>query len=402
MKHRWLALAVLCCFLCSGCGSLGNKSYISVTPHQEQLVESNTGNVSASDYLELTEAVERIVEGGTEQGVIFVPNYDQNVLEIQLNEIIRNVTKNNPIGAYAVEQIDYELGTNSGQAAIALNIGYIHDRAEIRRIEQVEDMDQAQDLIKEALDECNTGVVMRIASYQRMDFTQFVEDYVDTYPELVMERPEVTVSVYPDNGQDDQVVELKFTYQTSRETLRNMQTQVRKVFDSAVLYVSGDGEDQEKFSQLYSFLMERYDYKIKTSITPSYSLLHHGVGDSKTFAVVYAAMCRLSGLECLVVSGTRSGEAWYWNIVHDGQRYFHVDLLRSAEFGKFVELTDGQMEGYVWDYSRFPACSSDPSEHFQTTETTDEDLKEKNTETLPETTEDAAETSVSTESEKIE
>ena len=177
-----------------------------------------------------------------------------------------------------------------------------------------------------------------------------------------------------------------------------MQTQVRKVFDSAVLYVSGDGEDREKYAQLYSFLMERYDYKIETSITPSYSLLRHGVGDCKTFAVVYAAMCRLSGLECLVVSGTRAGEAWYWNIVRDGQRYFHVDLLRSAQVGKFVELTDGQMEGYVWDYSRFPECSADASEPPQTTETTDEELTQNNSETVPETTMNAQETSVSTES----
>lgn len=402
MKRKWIALVILCCFVCSGCGSLGNNSYISVTPHQEQPVESNTGNVTASDYFELAEALKTFVESGTEEGVISVPNYDKNVLETHLTEIIQNVTGNNPIGAYAVEWISYELGTNSGQAAIALNIRYIHDRAELRRIEQVKDMMQAQELIKEALNECNTGVVMRITGYQQMDFTQFVEDYVDTYPELVMERPEVSVNVYPDNGQDDQVVELKFTYQTSRETLRNMQTQVKRVFDSAVLYVSGDAEEREKFSQLYSFLMERYDYQIETSITPSYSLLRHGVGDCKTFAVVYAAMCRLSGLECLVVSGTRAGEAWYWNIVHDGERYFHVDLLRSAEAGDFAELTDSEMEGYVWDYSRFPECPADPPEDPQLPDTTEENGLEETTETVPEETTDPSIPPDSTGPEKIQ
>ena len=45
--------------------------------------------------------------------------------------------------------------------------------------------------------------------------------------------------------------------------------------------------------------MERYDYRIETSITPAYSLLRHGVGDSRAFAVVYAAMCQQAGLECL-------------------------------------------------------------------------------------------------------
>ena len=72
---------------------------------------------------------------------------------------------------------------------------------------------------------------------------------------------------------------------------------MKPVFESAVLYVSGDGAEKQKFSQLYAFLMERFDYKVETSITPAYSLLRHGVGDSRAFATVYAAMCRLAGLE---------------------------------------------------------------------------------------------------------
>ena len=53
---------------------------------------------------------------------------------------------------------------------------------------------------------------------------------------------------------------------------------------AGMLYVSGEGEDFQKFSQLDGFLMERFDYKFETSITPAYSLLHHGVGDSRAFA----------------------------------------------------------------------------------------------------------------------
>ena len=128
------------------------------------------------------------------------------------------------------------------------------------------------------------------------------------------------------------------------------------MFDAAVLYVSGEGEDYQKYSQLYAFLMERFEYKFETSITPAYSLLRHGVGDNRAFATIYAAMCRSAGLECLTVTGTRSGEPWTWNIVLDNGCYYHVDLLRSNLSGQFRELTDAQMHTYVWDYSAYPEC----------------------------------------------
>ena len=113
-------------------------------------------------------------------------------------------------------------------------------------------------------------------------------------------------------------------------------------------------------SMLYAFLMERFEYKQETSITPAYSLLRHGTGDSRAFAQVYAAMCRDAGLTCMTVTGTRDGEPWTWNILLDGEEYYHVDLLRCSENGRYREQTDAEMEGYVWDYSEYPACTGSP------------------------------------------
>ena len=104
--------------------------------------------------------------------------------------------------------------------------------------------------------------------------------------------------------------------------------------------------------------MERFNYKVETSITPAYSLLCHGVGDSEAFATVFAAMCRNAGLECHTVSGTRAGEAWFWNMIREGDVYYHVDLLQSKAAGQLQRWTDDQMQGYVWDYSAYPAAGT--------------------------------------------
>ncbi len=351
-------LLLLLCVLLSGCSP--SNTYISVEPHQEQSMEGNPGDTVVSNAEELRQAMEELVERGEEQGIIFVPNYDSKSLETDLDRIHRDLMRIHPVASYAVEEISYELGTNSGQRAVALNIQYLYSKSEIRSIEQISTMDQAKKRIETALNDCSPGLVMRISDFRETDFAQFVEDYMEENPQRVMELPVVSANVYPGYGLPDQVVELKFTYQTSRDTLRSMQEQVRRIFDASVLYVSMDAAEHEKYTQLYAFLMERFDYQVETSITPAYSLLRHGVGNSETFAVVFAAICHQNGLECRVISGTRDGEAWYWNLLREGDQYYHVDLLRSAQSGGMLEQTDGQMSGYVWDYSRFPVAEDIP------------------------------------------
>ena len=185
-----------------------------------------------------------------------------------------------------------------------------------------------------------------------MDFGQLVHDFGQENPNVLIEIPQVTVSVYPQEG-TERVVDLRFAYQTGRDTLHTMRDYVEPVFASAALYVSSEESENIKFARLYTFLKERNDYQVKTSVVPAYSLLRHGVGDSKAFAMVYAAMCREAELDCSMVNGTRNGEPWFWNMICVDGAYYHVDVLG---FGGFSQLTDAQMGGYVWDYSAYPEC----------------------------------------------
>lgn len=354
MKPRILYLTVFLCLLLTGC-SWFDGSYVHVTPHREQGSSSQGEAVSASNYSQLLSVLEGMVSSGTESGVINVANYDRDMVEVNMTAAVQYVRNRYPVGAYAVEQMEFEVGTNSGKPAIAVNVTYRHSRIEIQRIQKVETMEEAEIIIGEALKAYDAAVVLQVQEFQEMDFSQLVKDFAEEQPESIMETPQVTAGIY--GSGTARVVELAFTYQNSRDQLRQMQSQVQPVFDSAALYVSGDGSDNQKYSQLYAFLMERFDYKQETSITPAYSLLRHGVGDSRAFAVVYASMCRRAGLECRIVTGTRNGEPWTWNMVRDGELYFHVDLLRSSLSGGFREYTDGEMGGYVWDYSNYPACN---------------------------------------------
>lgn len=354
MKTRIILMLLTCSLLLAGCSWL-DGSYVSVEIHQEQRQNGQTEIISAVNYLELMAAMEELIAAGAQNGVIHVPDYNTGSVEAGMSIAAAYATTNSPLGAYAVEEIHYEVGTSSGLPAVAVSITYRHSLAEIQRIRQVADVAEAEKTIAKTLEDCAASVVLLIENYTEKDFVQMVEDYVGQHPAAVMETPQVVEGIYGTG--DSRVVELIFTYQNSRDSLRQMKKQVEPVFDAAVLYVSGDGAQRQKFSQLYAFLMERFDYTLETSITPAYSLLHHGVGDSRAFATVYASMCRDAGMECLVVTGTRSGEPWTWNMVLDNGHYYHVDLLRCSELGYYREMTDGQMSGYVWDYSAYPASA---------------------------------------------
>lgn len=352
-----ILLAALCLLL-SGCGRTLDGGYVSIRPHEQQGNPIQPASISASDYATLCRVLENLVAVGTENAVIDVSSYDQYHVADDMERAAAHITAVYPVGAYAVESIVHEIGLGGGTPAISVDISYIHGRSELRQIKNVADMTGAAEHIGEALQDFDTGLVLLVEDYAETDIAQMVADFADANPDLVMETPQVAVGLYPEEG-ERRVVELIFSYQTSRDALRAMRTQVQRVFESASLYVSSDSTDARKYEQLYNFLMERFDYQIETSLTPSYSLLSHGVGDSKAFAAVYAAMCRQTGLDCRIITGTRGGEPRYWNMIYVDGYYYHVDLLECSASGRFLRHTDGQMTGYVWDYSAYPAAAGE-------------------------------------------
>ena len=351
MKRLFVTLlALLLLLLCTGC-RLWDGSYVSISPHRVEYDQQGQAPGVVGTYSQLRTFVLGMVDAGQQEAVITLSDYPQPEVEADIVQLIGYIREEYPIGAWAVSEIRYEFGQN----LLSLEIDYHRSKADIDRILSLRGLSSAKTAIASALENCQSSLVLQVSGYHDIDLVQYIADYAAEHPDLVMELPQVTAQVYPQSG-TVRILELQFTYQTSRESLRSMSGQVRQVFSSARLYVAPEASDSVRISQLCSFLMERFDYTLQTSITPSYSLLCHGVGDSRAFAQVYAAMLRQSGLEAMTVSGTYEGESRFWNIVRDGETYYHVDLLECARLGYCLLRTDGEMSGYVWDYSAYPAC----------------------------------------------
>lgn len=355
MKKRMVALLLALSLSMTGCSWMDGY-YANVTPRQWKSHTDRDERRAASDYASLRAALEDMIRSAEESRVIHVAEFDQDRVKISMDMAIRYAIYSFPIGAYAVEEIHYQIGDSGGVPAIEVEITYKRSYMEIHKIHTVADMDEAVELLTQKLEGHESDVVLMVEDYDKLDIVQLVQNYALDHPDLVMEIPQVTTEVYPNVGKT-RVLEIRLSYQNSREALRKMQEQTAPLFTSAEMYVTPDASDVVKYTQLYTFLMERFDYQMETSITPAYSLLRYGVGDSRAFATVYAAMCRRIGLECLVVTGTREGKPWSWNIICDNGQHYHMDLLG----GVFREQLDAAMSGYVWDYSAYPACTMENS-----------------------------------------
>ena len=354
MRGRAFVALALALVLLGGCGWM-DGSYVSVTPHQVDLGQTGEGTVrSVRNYTELRGALIGMIDSGTEEALFSLAEYPREEVPENLRRAVEYAQGIYPVGAYAVDTIAYNFGTGLGASALSVNITYRRSRAQIESIRTVRWTSGAKKAVEEALDQLSDTLVLQITGYQETDFSSMILDYARRNPDRVMEVPGVSVRTFPDQG-DTRVVELSFHYHSDREALRAMREQVQPVFSSAALYVSGDAEERTKFHQLHTFLMGRADYTIEATVTPAYSLLCQGVGDSRAFAQVYAAMCSRIGLEARMVSGKRSDELWWWNLVRIDGTWYHMDLMGGSQFEL---LTDEQMTGYEWDREAYPAASA--------------------------------------------
>lgn len=341
----FLALVVI--LLLCGCG-LFSETYVSTRVHQGSNHNSQTGQQIASSYPEIYSALTTLIGHGDATGVIVLPDLSEQVGLSYMQAAVKNVLSQDPVGAFAVDRIEYDMGSNAGRTAVAVRIFYSRSLSDIARIKTVKNIEEAEKAISLSLEEAAGSIVLRIEQYTKIDFAALVRTCWEENPMMIMEIPQVMTAVYPQNGVT-RLVELTFTYQHTQEELLKMQALVRPVFTSAELYVQSERAARIKFQQLYSFLMERSEYKIRSSVTPAYSLLQEGIGDSEAFACVYAAMCRQAGLECRVITGTKDGALWSWNRVVINNRVYYIDLIEAERTGKLQYRTASEMNGYLWE-----------------------------------------------------
>lgn len=385
-----LAALFLLFLTLTGC-SLAPDEYLYVEPHVDSSVqEDNADALTAENYTSLKNAILRLIRAGNTEGVIRVTNYDGDV-EKDLPEAAYAVSKQDPLGAYAVDYMTHSCTQIVSYYEIRINITFRRTAEEIAAIATTSTQERLEERLSEALQNYQDKLTVRISNYrdQAESIPVFVETYCTEHPEEIMERPSVSVSVYPESG-NVRILEIQFGYTNEPQVLTSMQKSVSSSLVGAAEYIRYRQTDLDKAELLFTYLTERFHYATEETATPLYAALCRGIADPTGLAQAWQLICDRAGVECYTVSGLRNGEPYVWNMISADGFYRHVDLTKCVlDTHELLLLTDEDMVEYYWNTEQYPACEApeEPTEEPPTEEppTEEPSTEEPSTEETPDT-----------------
>lgn len=361
MKRFLWSLALL--LVLTGCSALIPNEYLVVSPHANSGAPADDADaVTAENYLSLKNAILNLVRTGQTEGVIRVTNYDGDVSS-DLAEAAYEVCKQDPLGAYAVDYMTHSCTQIVSYYEIRVSITFRRTVEEIARIQSISTQYQLQERLHYALDRYSSRLTLRLSNYrqQDQDIPNYVAEYCAANPATIMETPSVSVSVFPESG-SVRILEINFTYTNTPENLNAKASAVQQSIDAAAEYIRYREDDRDKLQLLFTYLMERFQYREAETATPLYSALCGGIADSAGLAQAWQLICDQAGVECYTVTGMRDGQVCTWNIVGVDGGYRHLDLQRCVlQLEQLTLWTDGEMGSYYWSTDQYPACQAAPA-----------------------------------------
>lgn len=351
-----IAALVLLLSVLTGCTRLSAGEYLSIQPHEEAAPQTEQTNaVVVEDYLGLRTAVKDFVRAGQTEGIIRVNSYEGDV-ESDLTEVVYEVSKTDPFGAYAVEYMTHECVRIVSYYEIRIHTTFRRSLQELEAVEIIVSRKQLETRLERAMEQGEELLLLQMNDYQDQDLAAMIQTYCLEHPDVVVETPAVEVQMYPQSGRQ-RILEVRLSYSLPRETLLERRTAVRETVDGAAEYIRYREKPLDKAQLLYTYLITRFSYTEQETVTPVYSALCEGTADPLGLAQGWKLICDKAGVECYVVQGLRNGQPYTWNIFSLGGEYRHADLAQCVlERGGLILRTDKNMGEYHWDTSLYPAC----------------------------------------------
>lgn len=361
MKHRivpTLLATVLLLGCLSGCRSaeyLHIQEHIDPFSYKETTEATETPRLTAGSYYELRSVLISLVTDGAEHSEIFLEDYPADA-DSDMKRLVNYMTQVDPVGAYAIDYVNYELSPGQRERSVTFDLVYRRSAGEIAAIRSVRGNEQADKLVFAALEEFAPSVTLQISGYKQEDFEKTIREYCLYHPEKTVMCSEVSASVYPESG-NVRVVEFHFTYEQTKDELRNTVSDTAVALSSAYNYMRYGQTQTDCASLALSYLSGRFQY-VESEDATVYSLLCKGTANSSAFASAFAYLCRSAEIECHIVEGEKNAQPYSWIMLQLDEAWYHFDIYQTVmNESRTLELrTDADMTGFTWDTEQYPVC----------------------------------------------
>lgn len=355
MRKMMCAVMAALMLLSTGCSSMLNRDYSSVTVHSATpTAEGDANTMRVQNYQELVNALIYLINQGEESGSIRYSGEEADFKKL-MDEACLEVKQEDPLGAYAVDYIKYSVISIVGSYEADVQITYRRTREQVASIVDATGAAAIRSELSRALSSFDTEVVLRISYFEEDEayIQQLVRQAYLSNPATALDFPDAQVAMYPESGQQ-RIVEVTLTYHQSLQTLESRRNSLSREAERICQPLT-ELTIKEKLDGITGTLQSLGAYSAQGGST-AYDALLGGGGDSQGVALAFSLLCRQVGITCSVVDGQKNGQSHFWNVVQTASGYRHVDLSRTGSVTYNVDQTMTQ-QGYVWDTQQVPACN---------------------------------------------
>ena len=340
----------------TGCAALLEREYVDIATHNSALTDDGDPSVlRAENYQELVNALISFITRGAESGSVRLYR-SADVVEEELEAACLEVIQEDPLGAYCVEHIKYDLESVVTYFDAEIQITYRRTREQVAAIQSATGATAIRSELEDALKVFAPECVLRI-SYFDGDEDYILDLFREAYysvPDAALDKPKVSVSIYPDSGRQ-RIVELQLTYHLEAEELADRHALLLRASEDLTLPLLGLKGDARLIGVLRNLAASaRFDPEGGST---AYHALEEGAADSEGLALAAALLCEDLGIDYRVAVGEKDGMRHVWLVVATESGWRHVDP--SLEEGAQAAFRSDRVQsalGYVWDADSLPAC----------------------------------------------
>ena len=362
-KRLFAALSALAVILsCAGCSMFSSEYVYSEPYYSGEQPDGQGAGAEIKTYYQLREALQGAVNSAQTQLTLRFGGYSGSVSD-DMAAACYELRTSFPMGAYAVDGVDYDLNRIVSYYTAEISITYKRTAEEINAVVTLNGLTELNNYIKHVLSVFSGEAALKV--YSSAVDTDYIADAVKNacfdYPELLPIQPKAAIRSYPEEGYS-RIYDMRFDYGMSGDELYALRDGVRAALDELCPTLDADSAGESAL-RAAGYLSSACTQTPENYAETAYGALVLGSGDSMAMALAYKAVCDRLGIECVVVRGglgTLGTQAHYWNIIGVAGEHYHVDVSRYAELGAagtFMK-TDAELWGeYLWDSDKYPGCS---------------------------------------------
>lgn len=344
-----LGVVLVCLAALSGCSTMFEREYVSVTPHTVASVGENTAITIESHY-ELVSAILYYVTQEKVTGKVRLSGYTKEGAKDDLNTAIAEVMKETALGSYSVEQITWEINSIVGHLEADLTILYKRSQEELDGVFPVSGIASSINALATAIEKSDLklSVNRTFSTTDRTQIARIISGAYENSARYLVEIPEIVTTFHPAEGAW-KIAEFDIHYQSTEEQL----SQKKQALDYQIKSIASKlwAENDDLYQTMFHLVLDGVTIT-QNGDTP-WDILVEKEGSSRgaTFAL-HAVMLEM-GIVSQIIEGSYLDIGCTWNLftTSSGEQMM-IDLSRARNYqGDYLYYSSEGFSdrGYRWN-----------------------------------------------------